>query len=191
MVAPLVMAALTSPLVKGLLANGLSLLGNAIMAKGKAAVEEKLGVKLPDENAQLTPEQLEHLREVQFDHEEALIELTIKKMQVELEGDRLAVENTEGARKMNAAIQESAEAAKIAKVAPYILDFIIISVTMLLAGLILYHAIPAENKEIIYTVFGSLLTMCMTILNFHRGTSASSKNKDDTILEAMKKAGGA
>ena len=186
MVAPLVMAAL-SPLVKGLLANGLSLLGNAIVAKGKAAVEEKLGVKLPDEQAQLTPEQLEHLRSLQFDHEEALIELAIKKAQVELEADRIVLENVEGARKMNASIQESAEAAKIAKVAPYVLDFIIISVTLLLAGIIMFHAIPTENREIIYTVFGSLLTMCMTILNFHRGTSAASKNKDDTILEAMKK----
>src|SRR5574340_1068673 len=124
MVAPIIAAAL-SPLVKGLLANGLGLLGNAIMAKGKAAVEEKLGVTLPDEATQPTPEQLEHLRELQFDHEESLIELAIK-------SDRLAVENTEGARKMNAAIQESAQAAKIAKVAPYILDFVVVSVTLLL-----------------------------------------------------------
>ena len=92
MVAPLVMAALASPLVKELLANGLSLLGNAIMAKGKAAVEDKLGVKLPDENTQLTSEQLERLRGLQFDHEETLIELAIKQKQIELGGEKVASE---------------------------------------------------------------------------------------------------
>lgn len=92
MVAPLIMAALASPLVKGLLANGLNLLGNAIMTKGKAVVEEKLGVKLPEEGVPPTPEQLEKLRVLQFEHEETLLELSIKKMEVELEGEKVATE---------------------------------------------------------------------------------------------------
>ena len=37
------------PLIQGLLSNGLSLVANAVMAKGQQFVEDKLGVKLaPD-----------------------------------------------------------------------------------------------------------------------------------------------
>jgi hypothetical protein len=180
MVAPLIIAALT-PFVKDLFANGLSMLGNAVLSKGKVAVEEKLGVKLPDEGQPLSPEQLVTMRQLQFDHEEALLELGIKKQELELDELKVTNENTAGARRMNAEVQESANAAKIAKVAPYILDFLIVGVTLLLSGIILFHGVPTENKEVVYTAFGSLITMCMTILNFHRGTSQSSKNKDDVI----------
>lgn len=91
MVAPLIAAALT-PFVKDLFANGLSMLGNAIMSKGKAAVEEKLGVKLPDEQKPLTPEQLVRMRQLQFDHEEKLLELGIEKERVVLELEKVSAE---------------------------------------------------------------------------------------------------
>ena len=43
------------PLIQTLLTNGLGLVANAVMAKGKEFVEDKLGVKLaPD----MTPEQI-------------------------------------------------------------------------------------------------------------------------------------
>ena len=89
MVAPLIVAAMT-PFVKDLFAKGLSLLGNAVLEKGKAAVEEKLGVKLPAENTPLTAEQAEAMRKLQFDHEEALLELAIRKEELALAGEREA-----------------------------------------------------------------------------------------------------
>lgn len=88
MVAPLLLAA--APFVKDLFANGLSLLGNAVLSKGKAAVEEKLGVKLPDDEARLNPEQLEKMRQLEFDHEEVLLELSIKKQELELKSEEIA-----------------------------------------------------------------------------------------------------
>jgi len=184
MVAP-VIAALT-PFVKGLFANGLSLLGNAILSKGKAAVEEKLGIKLPDENVPPTHEQLIELRQLEFDHEEKLLELDIEKQKLELESDKLAVENTQGARDMNTRIQESANADHIAKVAAYYLDFLVVGVTLIVAILVIFVDMPATNEKIAFMALGSLLTLCGTIVNFHRGTSASSKGKDETILHAMK-----
>jgi hypothetical protein len=84
--------ALLSPLARDLFANGLSLLGNAVLAKGKEKVEETLGIKLPDENKSLTPEQAAHLREVEADHEERLLELGIEKEKIKLEGERVAQE---------------------------------------------------------------------------------------------------
>jgi hypothetical protein len=41
--------------------------------------------------------------------------------------------------------------------------------------------VPPENKELVYMALGSLLTMCGTVLNFHRGSSQGSKDKNDAM----------
>ena len=61
--------------------SGLGLLSSAIQAKGKEVVENTLGVKIPDNP---TPADVEKLRELQFKHEERLIELGIEKAKLEL-----------------------------------------------------------------------------------------------------------
>lgn len=62
--------------------NGLGLLASAIQAKGKQVVEEKLGVKISDNPG---PEEVAKLRQLQFDHEERLLELGIEKARLEQE----------------------------------------------------------------------------------------------------------
>ena len=73
------------PLIASLLGtlaeNGLGLLSSAIQAKGKEVVENTLGVKIPDNP---TPEDVAKLRQLQFDHEERLLELGIEKAKMEL-----------------------------------------------------------------------------------------------------------
>lgn len=85
--APLLIAALT-PLVKSLLENGMGLLGNAVLAKGKDYVEKKLGVELPPENQPIPPEKLVELRALEFKHEEALQQLAVRRAELELEGEK-------------------------------------------------------------------------------------------------------
>lgn len=60
--------------------NGLTLLSSAIQAKGKEVVENTLGVKIPDDP---TPADVEKLRQLQYDHEERLLELGIEKAKIE------------------------------------------------------------------------------------------------------------
>lgn len=62
--------------------NGLTLLSSAIQAKGKQIVEDKLGVKIPDNP---TPADIESLRQLQYEHEERLLELGIEKAKIEQE----------------------------------------------------------------------------------------------------------
>lgn len=62
--------------------NGLGLLASAIQAKGKQVVEDKLGVKISDNPS---PEEVAKLRQLQFDHEERLLELGIEKARLEQE----------------------------------------------------------------------------------------------------------
>jgi hypothetical protein len=75
------MLPILASLLGSLAENGLGLLSSAIQAKGKEVVENTLGVKIPDNP---TPEDISKLRELQFAHEERLLELGIEKAKMEL-----------------------------------------------------------------------------------------------------------
>jgi uncharacterized BrkB/YihY/UPF0761 family membrane protein len=82
---------------------------------------------------------------------------------------------------MNAEIQLSATSSFLAKNTAYIIDFVIVGAAILLAFLLFFVGVPEENKELAYTAFGSLLTLCGTVVNFHRGSSQGSKDKGDEV----------
>lgn len=73
------------PIIGGLLAtlanSGLSLLSGAIQSKGKEFVENKLGVKIPENP---TNEDIFKLKQLELEHEETLLELAIEKQKTEL-----------------------------------------------------------------------------------------------------------
>jgi hypothetical protein len=81
------------PIVASLLGtlaqNGLGLLSSAIQAKGKEVVENALGVKISDNPS---PEEVSKLRQLQYDHEERLLELGIEKARVEQEELKILLE---------------------------------------------------------------------------------------------------
>ena len=62
-------------LIAPLLTQGLSLISNAVLAKGKEWVEEKTGVKL---DQPLSAEDTLKLRQYEMDHEEELLRLRIE-----------------------------------------------------------------------------------------------------------------
>ena len=100
----------------------------------------------------------------------------------------LANANTDSAREMNSKVQESATASTLAKNTAYVLDIAIVAATIFLAWFAFMKGVPEENKELVYMALGSLITMCGTVLNFHRGSSQGSKDKGDeiNILKGMK-----
>lgn len=75
------MIPIVGALLSTLAENGLGLLSSAIQAKGKEVVEKTLGVKITDNP---TPADVANLRQLQFEHEERLIELGIEKAKLEL-----------------------------------------------------------------------------------------------------------
>ena len=179
---------LLAPILTKLAESGLNLIADAVTAKGKDVIEETLGVDLDKETQ--SPEGLLKLKQLEFDHQEFLIEAGIRQKEQELKEVELADKNTQGARDMNVKVQESSNASKLAKEAAYYIDFILIGATLGMAYIILFQSVPEANKEIFYTAFGSLLAMCSTILNFHRGTSMSSRNKDEhnkALVEMLNK----
>jgi hypothetical protein len=109
-----------------------------------------------------------------------------KLQEMELEFAKLDMANTASARDMNSKIQESSNASWVAKNAAYILDFAIVSATIIMTWIVFFKGVPVENKEIAYMAIGSLITMCGTVLNFHRGSSAGSKSKTEEMMKAVK-----
>lgn len=69
-------------LIAPLLAQGLGLIGNAVLAKGKEWVEEKTGVKL---DQPLSSEDTLRLRQFEMDHQEELIRLRIEEKKLGLD----------------------------------------------------------------------------------------------------------
>lgn len=90
-------------------------------------------------------------------------------------------QDIESARQLTTVIQSSPNVSFLAKNTAYILDLFIVSATFIMAFLLLFTTVPEQNKEIFFTSFGSLITICITIVQFHRGSSAHSAKKDDTI----------
>lgn len=76
------MIPIVASLLTTLASNGLGLLSSAIQAKGKEVVEQTLGVKIADDPS---PEEVSKLRQLQYDHEERLLELGIEKARLEQE----------------------------------------------------------------------------------------------------------
>lgn len=96
--------------------------------------------------------------------------------------------NTDSARDMNAKVQESTNASWLAKNTAYALDIGIVTATIFLAWFAFMKGVPDANKELVYMALGSLITMSGTVLNFHRGSSQGSKDKNGEIqkLKDMK-----
>ncbi len=97
---PAALAAILTPL----LGNGLNLVANAVMAKGKDFVEKKLGVELkPD----MSPEDLAKIQIAQMEHEEELMRLRIEDDKLDLAELQMLLKDTNDARQREVQIANS------------------------------------------------------------------------------------
>lgn len=164
---------MVAPIIAGILAtlakNGLETVAEVVKQKGKDFVEEKLGVELKPE---MSEEEILKVKEAAMKHEEFLIQQDNS--------------NTASARDMNSRIQETDKASWLAKNTAFVLDFCIVLSAIVLTFMAFFVGIPFENKEIIYTLIGSLWTYTGVVVNFHRGTTAGSARKTDMLAKMGK-----
>ena len=163
------MLPIVSTIISSLISAGLPKIAQAVVDKGVSYVENKTGVKL---EADMSDEKIAELKLAAFKHEEFQEDQSNK--------------NTADARSMNARIQEADSASTISKNAAYILDFIVVSASVIVSWLAFFQGVPTENKELVYMALGSLWTLTGTIINFHRGSSRSSQSKDELINKLSK-----
>ena len=110
-------------------------------------------------------------------HLQANPDAALKLRELDLKELELVNANTDSARKMNAEVQNSANASWLAKNIAYCIDVVIVLSTIGLTYMLMSQQVPADNKELALMAFGSLVTLCGTVVNFHRGSSQGSKDK--------------
>jgi hypothetical protein len=165
-----------APFLAALAKWGLPLIASAVAGKGKELVEEKLGVNLDD--ALGTEEGRIKLKQLEYEHEEFLLDAAQKKAELELKEFQIEVADRESARARDAEFMK-------AGTRNYRADVMFGLAVLLVGGLVwLVWRAPEINeytKGIVTLVLGRFLGYLDNIYNFEFGTTRSSRTKDDTI----------
>ena len=178
---PAALQAILTPL----LGNGLNLVANAVMAKGKDYVEKKLGVELkPD----MSSEDLAKVQIAQMEHEEELLRLRIEEDKLDLAELELRLKDTDSAREREVQISTSDKAPLLNKIVTPVLALSILLLTFILFGVVMFDGSPVEasRKDILIYILGVLSAIASQIVSYYFGSSQSSKDKTDALKEAIK-----
>ena len=173
------------PLIQTLLTNGLGLVANAVMAKGKEFVEDKLGVKLaPD----MTPEQVAQIKIAEMEHEEELLKLRLEEDKLDLAELEARLKDTNDARQREVQIATSDKAPLLNKIITPVLALGILGLTFVLFGVVMFDNTPVEasRKDILIYVLGVLSAVSTQVAAYYFGSSAGSKEKTEALKEAIK-----
>ena len=178
---PAALAAILTPL----LGNGLNLVANAVMAKGKDFVEKKLGVELkPD----MSSEDLVKVQIAQMEHEEELLKLRLEEDRLDLAELQMLLKDTNDARQREVQIANSDKAPLLNKIVTPVLALSILLLTFVLFGVVMFNDTPVEasRKDILIYILGVLSAIASQITSYYFGSSQGSKDKSDALKEAMK-----
>ena len=173
------------PLIQTLLSNGLGLVANAVMAKGKEWVEEKTGVKLaPD----MPPEQVAQLKVAEMQHEEELMRLRLEDNKLDLEELGMRLKDTDSARNRETAIATSKDAPLLNKIVTPILALGVIALTFILFAFVMFDDSPVDSsrKDILIYILGVLSAISTQIVSYYFGSSQGSKDKAEQLEKALK-----
>lgn len=169
------------PIVASLLGtlaqNGLGLLSSAIQAKGKEVVEQTLGVKISDNPSDA---EVAKLRQLQFDHEERLLELGIEKARQDLEAFKEEVKDRDSARGRDV---EFIKRGMTNNRANFMFFLAVVMVALLVWIVWKDQGINEYVKGIFTLVLGRFLGYLDNIYSFEFGTTRGSKEKDETIKQ--------
>lgn len=170
-------------LAAGLIKYGLPLLAQAVASKGKEWVEEKTGAKLPDLSlGEPSPDVLLKLKQLEFDKEELLVKASLEGRKLDLEGEKLNVQDRDSARQREIAVAAS-NMPHIGKITtPVLAMFTVVGFFAVLVGL-LWAAMQdirlADGlREVLYIMLGVLGTQTTQVYNYYFGSSSGSAQKN-------------
>jgi hypothetical protein len=174
-----------APILKPLLANGLTLVANAVLAKGKKAIEDKLGVELkPDMSA----DDIIRLKTAEMEHEEELLRLRIEEDKLDLAEFELRLKDTDSAREREVQISTSEKAPLLNKIVTPVLALTLLGLTFFLFGVVMFDNAPVDpsRKDILIYILGVLSTVATQVISYYFGSSAGSKAKEDMLKGVLK-----
>jgi hypothetical protein len=178
---PAAVLAIVAPLLK----NGMNLLANAVMAKGKDYVEGKFGVTLgPD----LTPDQVVALKQAEMEHEQELRRIELEDRKLTLSEIEMMYKDVDSARDREVQIVTSDKAPLLNKLITPILAITVLLLTFILFGIVMFDPAPvdATRKDLLVYVLGVLSAISTQIIGYYFGSSLGSKEKQETIDRVMK-----
>jgi hypothetical protein len=178
MAIPAVLAAIVKPL----LGNGLNLVGNAVLAKGKDWVEQKLGVELkPD----MTSDEIIRLKQAEMEHEEELLKLKLESDKLGLQQLEMYLGDVDSARDRESSIATSKDAPILNKIVTPVLALTVIGLTFILFAIVMFDKSPVEpsRKDILVYVLGALTAIATQVTAYYFGSSSGSKDKAEEVDE--------
>lgn len=178
-----------APLIAGLLGQGLNLLANAALAKGKEFVEEKTGIKLDDAKP-IDPETAAKLKIAEMEHEEELLRIQQEDNRLEKEIAEMYLKDTSSAREREVRIATSTEAPYLNKIIVPVLAIGILVLSFLLFGVILFVEVETNQKDILIYVLGVLSAICTQVVAYYFGSSQGSTAKDQTLKRILQHGAG-
>mgnify|MGYP003335027866 CR=1 FL=1 len=171
-------------IVEPLLANGLGLVANAVVAKGKEWVEQKTGVKLaPD----MPPEEVAKLQIAQMEHEEELMRLRLEENKLDLEEFGMRLKDVGSARDREVQIATSKDAPLLNKIVTPLLALGILFLTFILFGFVMFDDTPVDSsrKDILIYILGVLSAISTQIISYYFGSSQGSKDKAEQLDKVL------
>ena len=171
------------PIVGALLAQGLNLLGNAALVKGKEWIQEKTGVDVGKAN--LSNEEFTKLRQFEMEHEEELLRFKLEDDRLSAEIEKAYLADVDSARNMQVAALQNDDVFSKRFIYYFAGGWSLVTAVYLL--MLTVVPIPDNNLRTVDTILGFLMgTVVSQILNFFFGSSRSSQKKDDVIKELTK-----
>lgn len=174
-----------NPLIASLLGKGFGLVANAVMAKGKEWVENKLGVELkPD----MTSEDYAKLQIATMQHEQELLKLKLEENKLDLQELDLRLKDTDSARKRETEIATSDKAPLLNKIVTPVLALGVTALTFVLFGFLLFDDSPVEpsRKDVLVYVLGALTAISTQVISYYFGSSVGSKEKSAQLDKVLK-----
>jgi hypothetical protein len=175
-----------APLLASLVAQGLTLVGNAVMVKGKEWIQDKTGVDVG--SAMLNEADYLKLKQFEMDHQEELLRIQQEDDRISVELQKAYLADAQSARTMQvAALTQNDVFSK--RFVYYFAIYWSVAASIYI-GFITFGNIPNANIRFADTILGFILgTVIAQIANFFFGSSSSSQSKDSLIKSVVDKAG--
>ena len=167
-----------------LLSQGMNLVANAALSKGKEWVKEKTGVDL--EKASLSSDELLKLKQFEMDHEEELLKLRQNDDKLSAELEIAYLKDVQSARDMQVTALNQEDEFSKRFIYYFSLIWSLSAITYI--GAITFLTVPEDNVRFADTILGMLMgTLIAQIMNFFYGSSRSSQTKDDMIRSVVER----
>lgn len=159
-------------IVTALATHGLSLIGNAILAKGKEEVEKRLGVEIPDNPS---PEKVLELQTLQIKHAEFLVSTALQETQAFLA-------DTQSARARDAEVIK----AQGRNVRGDNLAYGAIFALLVCIILLFVADVPRGSRDLLLVVLGALVAIVKDVYGFEFGASKGSERNAQAVADMLK-----